>query len=106
MILGPEERTALAAGDFAESVRRHVRYGRGKRFEDATPADLLGAVSLACREWLVDRMLETEQRVRERDEKRVYYLSLEFLIGRLLGTNVINMHMEEICREAAREYGG
>jgi starch phosphorylase len=102
MILGSEERAALATGDFAASVRRHIRYGRGKRFEDATPADLLGAVSLACREWLVDRMLESEQRVRDRDAKRVYYLSLEFLIGRSLEASLHNLGaLDEVRRALA-----
>ncbi len=104
MILGPEERAALAAGDFAESVRRHIRYGRGKRFEDATPADLLGAVSLACREWLVDRLLETEQRVRDRDEKRIYYLSLEFLIGRSLEASLHNLGALDDVRGALARF--
>ncbi len=100
MILGPEERTALAAGEFAESVRRHVRYGRGKRFADATSADLLDAVSRACREWLVDRLLATEQRMRDQDQKRIYYLSLEFLIGRSLEASLRNLGALDDVRRA------
>ena len=105
MILEPEEQAAVAAGDFAAAVRRHVRYGRGKRFAEATPADLLDAVSLACREWLVDRMLASEQRARDRDEKRVYYLSLEFLIGRSLEASLHNLRALDEVRRALAPLG-
>jgi starch phosphorylase len=103
--LRPEERVALDAGDFAEAVRRHVHYGRGKRFEDATPHDLLEAVSLASREWVVERMLESERRVRERDAKRVYYLSLEFLIGRSLESSLLNLGALAAVRAALATRG-
>jgi starch phosphorylase len=105
VILAPEERAALAGGDFAAAVRRYVHYGRGRRFEDATPADLLEAVSLACREWLVDRMLASEQRMRDRDEKRVYYLSLEFLIGRSLESSLHNLGALDEVRRALAPLG-
>ena len=105
MILAHDERVALAAGDFAEAVRRHVRYGRGKRFSEATRADLLDAVSFACREWLVDRLLASEQRMRDRDEKRVYYLSLEFLIGRSLEASLHNLGALDAVRRALAPLG-
>ncbi len=88
MNLTPEERAALEAGDFAAEVRRQVRYGSGKHFDTATRADLLQAVSLACRNWAVDRMIETEDRVRSTGAKRLYYLSLEFLLGRTLESSL------------------
>ncbi|HEX5065827.1 MAG TPA: glycogen/starch/alpha-glucan phosphorylase [Myxococcota bacterium] len=105
MNLRPEERVALDAGDFAEAVRRYVHYGRGKRLEDTTQGDLLEAVSLASREWLVERMLESERRTRERDAKRVYYLSLEFLIGRSLEMSLRNLSGYDVVRRvlAAQE---
>ena len=103
MNLKPEERVALDAGDFAAAVRRYVHYGRGKRLEDTTRGDLLEAISLATREWLVERMLESERRTRERDSKRVYYLSLEFLIGRSLEMSLRNLGAWDAVRLALAE---
>ena len=105
MNLRPEERIALDAGDFAEAVRRYVHYGRGKRVEQATPQDLLEAVSLASREWMVDRMLESERVVRERDAKRVYYLSLEFLLGRSLEASLRNLGAYDELRGVLAPHG-
>src|SRR5215470_16201843 len=98
MILKAEERVALDAGDFAAA-------GRGKRLEDTTRGDLLEAISLATREWLIERMLESERRTRERDSKRVYYLSLEFLIGRSLEMSLRNLGAWDAVRYALAEQG-
>jgi starch phosphorylase len=99
-----EDRAAVDAGGFLEAVRRYVHYGRGKRLEDTTQGDLFEAVALASREWLVERMLESERRVRERDAKRVYYLSLEFLIGRSLEASLRNLGaFEEVRRVLAEQ---
>ena len=55
-------------------------------WHDATPRDLFVALALACREMLIERWFATQDRVRAADAKRVYYLSVEFLIGRSLET--------------------
>jgi starch phosphorylase len=76
---------------FAESIRRHLRYSVGKLERVATPTDLYVAVSLATREILLDRLFETEARYRAADAKRLYYLSVEYLVGRSLGNNLLNL---------------
>jgi starch phosphorylase len=91
---------AIPVAEFAAAVQRHLRYAHGKRWQDATPRDLFDAVGLALREHLIDRMLATEERYRAADAKRVYYLSVEFLIGRSLGNNLLNLQMLEPVREA------
>ncbi len=102
MNLLPEERGALGGDDFAEAVRRQVRYGSGKAFEEATPHDLLQAVALVCRRWAIDRMLETDRRFRAAGAKRVYYLSLEYLIGRSLEASLTNLlALDEVHRALA-----
>jgi len=80
---------------FADAVQRYVRYQLGKRWEEASPRDLLVAVALACRELVVDRMFDTERRHRDADAKRVYYLSVEFLIGRSLESTLQNLGILE-----------
>jgi starch phosphorylase len=57
-------------------------------------------VSLAIRNRLIDQMLATEERCRQTDAKRLYYLSMEFLIGRSLSNNLMNLGLMEACREA------
>jgi len=90
---------------FADAVQRHVRYQLGKRWENASPRDLLVAIALACRELVVDRMFDTERRHRDADVKRVYYLSVEFLIGRSLESTLQNLGILDAVAEALAARG-
>jgi len=83
----------LLMPDFAASLQRSLRYTLGKRWQDASPRDLFVAVALATREQLIERMFATEERYRAADAKRLYYLSVEFLMGRSLGNNLLNLGM-------------
>jgi starch phosphorylase len=62
-------------------------------------------VSLAVRDRIVDRMLDTERKYRHKDQKRLYYLSMEFLMGRSLADNLSNLRAEELCREVLAGFG-
>ena len=89
-----------------EAIYRHIRYTlvwRNPR--DLRPVELLTPVSLAIRDRIVDRMIETEERVRRNDSKRLYYLSMEFLMGRALSDNLNNLEMFELCREVLASMG-
>jgi starch phosphorylase len=88
-----------------ESIERHARYSLGKHWRDLTARDRFDAVALAVRDQMVDRMLETEERYRRSDPKRLYYLSIEFLIGQSLGNNLLNLGIRESCQEALRNLG-
>ncbi len=90
---------------FLEMVKRHARYSLGKEWGPLSSQNLLQAVSLAVRDLMVDRMLETERRYRDSDAKRVYYLSMEFLVGRSLGNNLVNLGVDDTAREVLRELG-
>ncbi|MBI2682686.1 MAG: glycogen/starch/alpha-glucan phosphorylase [Acidobacteriales bacterium] len=91
--------------ELRESISRHIRYTLGRDGHDLTAADYFIPVSLALRDRLIDRMLETEQRYQQAGAKRLYYLSMEFLMGRWLGDNLVNMKMEDYCREVLAEMG-
>lgn len=95
----------LVGGEFQNSLQRHVRYSLARDRRQLGAHDWFRAVSLAVRDWLVDRMLETEARYHKADAKRVYYLSLEFLTGRSLGNNLINLGLEDVCRSILAEEG-
>lgn len=90
---------------FKESILRHVRYSLGREWEELSEAELFSAVSMAVRDRILDRMLETERRVAAEDSKRVYYLSMEFLMGRALSNNLHNLGLYDICRDALVNMG-
>jgi starch phosphorylase len=102
-----QERTAelpvLGSEGFLASVHRNVRCLFGKRWEEASPRDLVAAIAMACREPIVDQAFETEQRYRQADAKRLYYLSVEFLIGRSLGSTLQNLGILEEVERALTE---
>jgi len=87
-----------------ESIARHIRYTLVRQNHHLTADELFVPVSLAVRELLVDRMLETEERYRHADAKRLYYLSMEFLMGRILGDTVSNLRLEKVLQQVLREF--
>src|SRR5438128_9521958 len=88
-----------------EAVYQQLHYSLGKAWQNLSPRDLFVAVALAVRDRMVDKMFETAARYRKADAKRLYYLSMEFLIGRLLGTNMQNLGLLEVCQEALLRMG-
>src|SRR5215471_3298246 len=95
--------TACSFETLRESILRHVRYTLARPSNHFLPSELFKPLSLAIRDHLIDRLLETEQRYREGDLKRLYYLSLEFLMGRWLSDNLSNLRLEEQCRAVLAE---
>src|SRR5438105_5104330 len=88
-----------------EAVLRHVTLSLGMTPGELTPREALRAVGLAVRDLLVERHLATEERFRRADAKRLYYLSLEFLIGRSLHNNLANLGLLEAGRDLLGELG-
>ncbi|HET8726413.1 MAG TPA: glycogen/starch/alpha-glucan phosphorylase [Alphaproteobacteria bacterium] len=80
-------------------------YSVGKDPRNATDRDWFASVALAVRDRVVDNWMATTRSHYESDRKRVYYLSLEFLIGRLLNNNMSNLGIVDACREALAELG-
>src|SRR5262245_6100450 len=95
--------SSLAA--LQESIRHHVRYSLGKEWHHLSGKDLFVALALAVRDRLVDGMLATEARYQRTKAKRLYYLSIEFLMGRSLSNNLSNLGLFETCQEALRQLG-
>ena len=83
----------------------HLEYSLGKDEYTATDRDRFISLAMSVRDRLVERWIETQQAYYDRDVKRVYYLSLEFLLGRTLSNSLLNLEMEEPTRQALEEYG-
>lgn len=83
----------------AALIEHHVRYTLAKPRSKLHKRDWYTAVAFAVRDLLVDGMLSTRARFERQDAKRVYYLSLEFLIGRSLDNSLHNLGIREICNE-------
>jgi starch phosphorylase len=96
-------------GEDAESLRHsivnHLVYSVGKDQHSATDRDFFTAVVLTVRDRLIDRWVETMRRYYDRDAKRVYYLSLEFLIGRSLTNSLLNTGLMAACADALTALG-
>ena len=96
----------MNAAELEAAIRYRLRYTIAKETAEVTTEDLFHAVSLAVKDIAVDRLLESRRLSRDRNVKRVYYLSLEFLPGRTLGNNLLNLGLYEACREALQSIGG
>jgi starch phosphorylase len=97
--------TQSPAEQLRSDFEHHLRRTLAKDRYTATQRDRYYAIALAVRDRLVERWIATQQTHHKRNVKRIFYLSLEFLIGRLLGSNVINLQLEDACRQALFEDG-
>ncbi len=93
------------AENLRNAILRHVRYTLARDTHGLTAADLLKPVSFAVRDRLIDHMMQTEASYQAADSKRLYYLSMEFLMGRTLSDSLCNLKLEEECRDALKELG-
>lgn len=90
---------------FKSLIEHHLRFTLAKRRIQLSKADWYRATAMVVRDMLVEKMLATEARVERRNAKKIYYLSVEFLIGRSLENNLFNLGMIDVCREYLAESG-
>lgn len=88
-----------------ESIEHHARYSLGKPWAELSPRDRFAAVAFAVRDRLLDLEIQTEQRYQHNGAKRLYYVSIEFLMGRSLDNNLNNLGIRESCSEALKNLG-
>ena len=84
---------------------RHLEFSLAKDEYSATQRDYFFSLALAVRDRLTERWISTQQTYYKQDARRVYYLSLEFLIGRTLGNSLINLGMFDAAEEALKALG-
>ena len=88
-----------------ETFKKHLKYSLAKDEFSTTEHDNFYALSLTVRDLLIDRWMKTQQTYYEKNVKRVYYLSLEFLMGRSLGNSLVNLGVFNEAEEAMKELG-
>ena len=90
---------------FIKTVTENVRTMYRKTLEEATQQELFQAVSYAVKDVVMDEWMATQQAFDKQDPKTVYYMSMEFLMGRALGNNLINLCAYKEVKEALAEIG-
>jgi len=88
-----------------QKILNHLRYTIAKTPETATQLDWFYAVSYTLRDCLTERWMETTGEYYQQETKRIYYLSLEFLMGRTLIKSMLNIGIYEECKEALEDLG-
>lgn len=88
-----------------ESFLKHLVYSLAKDEYSATERDCFQSIALAVRDRLVERWIQTQQTYHNKDAKRVYYLSLEFMIGRLLGNALVNLGLYKETEKVMNKLG-
>ena len=90
---------------FKKSVKDNVKFLFRKTLDEATPQQIFQAVSYSVKDVIIDNWLLTQKAYEEQDPKIVYYMSMEFLMGRALGNNLLNLTAYDEVKEALDEMG-
>jgi glycogen phosphorylase len=101
----PNSRTAGDPDTLKRAFADHLQYTAGKDEHSATALDRYYAVASSARDRMMRRWIQTQQRYYKEDAKRVYYLSLEFLMGKALENNLLNLGLYENMRSALADLG-
>ncbi len=90
---------------FKQQIKENVKRLYRKDFEDANQQEIYQAVAMAVKDQVVDNWLATQKAMEEKHPKTVYYMSMEFLMGRALGNNMINLCSYDKIKECLDELG-
>ncbi len=105
VVIVEDDRTGMDPVTLERAVFDHLRFTRMKDLTSATLLDVYHAVAHAVRDRLVERWIQTQRAYAERNVKRIYYLSAEFLMGRALANNLISLGLYDQARDSLRAYG-
>ena len=90
---------------FKKELESNVRMLFRRKLEEATPQQIYQAVAYSVKDDIIDNWIETHKAYEKQDKKMVYYMSMEFLMGRALGNNMINLLCYDEVRETLEELG-
>ena len=90
---------------FKKELESNVRMLFRRKLEEATPQQVYQAVAYSVKDDIIDNWIETHKAYEKQDKKMVYYMSMEFLMGRALGNNMINLLCYDDVRETLEELG-
>ena len=90
---------------FKQEVLNNLKTRFRVELDNASQQQIYQAVSYALKEWIIEDWMDTQKTYEEKDPKILYYMSMEFLMGRALGNNLINMSMYDGVKEALDELG-
>ncbi len=90
---------------FKQDIENYMKLLFRKSLDEANQQQLFQAVAYAVKDIVVDDWFETHKKYEEKDVKTVYYLSMEFLMGRALGNMIINLKQDKVIREVLEELG-
>ncbi len=99
------EKRTFDKESFKKEVINNVKVLFRKTVDEATEAQVFQAVAYAVKDIIIDEWIATHEAMEEQDVKTVYYLSMEFLMGRALGNNIINLCAREEIKEVLDELG-
>ena len=95
----------ISKEEFKKSIIENVKNQYRRTIDEATPQQIFQAVSYAIKDVIIDDRIATQKQFDETGAKKVYYLSMEFLMGRALGNNIINLGAKKAVKEALEELG-
>ena len=99
------KKTTFNKKKFKKEVEANTRVLFRRTLEEATPQQIYQAVAYSIKDDIIDNWIETHKAYAAQDKKTVYYMSMEFLMGRALGNNMINLTCYDEVREALEEMG-
>lgn len=91
--------------EFKKNIISNIKNRYRKTLEDASSQQIFQAVAYAVKDYIIDRWIATHKEFEKQDAKTVYYMSMEFLMGRALGNSMINLTYYKEIREALEELG-
>ena len=98
-------RQGMDPESFYKGFNEHLRFTLAVDPESAGSYDMYNALVLSLRDRLIDRWVKTKKQQDKAETKQLYYMSIEYLMGRAIGNNVINLGYEGVLKEAMEEHG-
>lgn len=98
-------KTTIDKAELKKQIIYNVKTLYRKTIDEATPQQVFQAVSYALKDDIIDQWIATHKEIERTDAKTLYYLSMEFLMGRALGNNILNLCAQNEVKEVLEELG-